>query len=98
MSYEQHIKHSHNHRKDRFYQQCSGYSHTFSNNSKTVSYDGCDELSKTSINRLLSDIKEYPIYIRQYSGGIWLTCNKNDCFGRMIKSKEHLMQLIQEYA
>ena len=25
MSYEQHMKHYRNHRKDRFYQQCSGY-------------------------------------------------------------------------
>lgn len=25
MSYEQYMKHSKNHRKDRFYQQCSGY-------------------------------------------------------------------------
>lgn len=25
MAYEQYIKHSKNHRKDRFYQQCSGY-------------------------------------------------------------------------
>lgn len=27
MSYEQAIKHAHNHRKDRFYQQCSGPVH-----------------------------------------------------------------------
>lgn len=26
MAYEQYMKHSKNHRKDRFYQQCSGYS------------------------------------------------------------------------
>lgn len=25
MAYEQYMKHSRNHRKDRFYQQCSGY-------------------------------------------------------------------------
>lgn len=25
MAYEQYMKHSKNHRKDRFYQQCSGY-------------------------------------------------------------------------
>lgn len=95
MSYEQHMKHWGNHRKDRYYQQCSGYG---GNGVETVMSDETiAKLEVESMRKILTTHHEFPIYIRQCGAGYWCTVSEKDWFGTEIVDMEHLIQFINRH-
>lgn len=109
MSYEQAVKHNHNHSKDRFHQQCSGYSATLAgalNGALTDAernqriLDNYDRISKASMTRILgqADTFVYPIYIRQHGDGFWDFDDRANAFTTQINNKGELQQFALDYA
>lgn len=96
MSYDQAMKHWKNHRKDRYFQQCSFASSGGGHDTLTESK--AQELSKTSIAKIIETVHDYPLFIRQYSIGVWSIVPKNDLFGTKIESEEELKFFAKEYA
>lgn len=80
MSYEQYMKHSRNHRKDRFTQQCS--LHFEPDAESPISPEQVVLLSKQSFARLLKEAhtKEFPVYVRQGYTGVWFFSTVGDAF------------------
>jgi len=99
MSYEQALAHSHNHRKDRFYQQCSGYSgsqHEYASNH--VSPEKEAEHSRESMAKILAEQHVYPIYVAQCGIGIWYLVPSNHIGGNKIGSEAELRAFAADYA
>lgn len=95
-SYEQHMKHFQNHRKDRFYQQCSG---PVKEPKKALTPEQMEDMERRSFLSLIENTKEeeFPIFIRQVSGGVWLTTGERDCFGERIDSRDDLTNFYRKY-
>ena len=93
MSYEQAIKHSKNHRKDRFYQQCSGPTHE---PSEPMSAGLMRNLELTSIRRIAEETTEYPIYIKP-CGCVYVCVDERNSFATKIASREELDAFIRDY-
>lgn len=92
MSYEQHMKHYRNHRKDRFYQQCSGYAG-----------DGkCDApmtneqlwaIERESFARMLEAAKTFPFPAHVFqTGGFWRITDKPNLFSTEVKTYDELVE------
>lgn len=96
MGYEQHMKHWKNHRKDRFYQQCGGPRRE---PEKLASKEQMEQMERRSFLYLIEKTgdEEFPIFIRQGSGGIWSTTCEKDCFGHRIESREELLRFYELY-
>ena len=95
-NYEQHMKHWKSHRKDRYYQQCSGYCRIGNvDNKGNVQTKNMEE---ESFKKILDKAKNesFPIYISSL-GGYWFVCDKNNLFGTMIASYEELEQFGRDY-
>ena len=95
MNYRQHMKHWKNHHKDRYLQQCSGPVHEPADNDCT----GCVcEIEKMSFIRLMNMVKhdDFPVYVKQGSGGIWSFTIDRDCFGNKIESMDDMRQFFDE--
>ena len=94
-NYDQFMRHWKNHRKDRYFQQCSGY---FGRTPAEKSNDEITELEKSSFTKLLEELKQqlFPIYIVA-NGGYWTTCDEKNLFGIRIDSYEQLKQFGIEY-
>lgn len=98
MSYEQHMKHFKNHRKDRFYQQCSGYGGD--GKSHQNSEEELQDLSIFSFKKCLEEAKTatFPIYIRQHGDGYYSIVDERNLFGQKFDSYDDLVQFGKDYA
>lgn len=97
MSYEQAMKHSKNHRKDRFYQQCSGYGGD--GESHQVSDKEIQDFSVSSFKKILEEARTavFPIYIRQHGDGYYSIVDERNLFGHKVDSYENLIQFGIDY-
>ena len=86
MSYSQYMRHWKNHRKDRFYQQCSGPMEV----AETIARQPHTDLSIKSFQSLMDSVTTFPVYVKLCSGGFWTTTNERDSFGTEIKSAEEM--------
>lgn len=92
MSYEQAMKHYHNHRKNRFVQQCSGYAGD--GNAQPITYEQAIKVERESWNKMLKAAKNFPFpaHIRRY-GYCWLINDKPDLFSIEVNSYEELLKI-----
>lgn len=82
--------------RHRFTQQCSG-----PRRNMDVEGHCCPvAVSRISFQRLMDSVKcdDFPVYVKQGSGGIWSFTNEKDSFGTEIKSMEEMRQFYHEYA
>mgnify|MGYP000543123577 FL=1 len=96
--YEQAMRHTRNHRKNRFYQQCSGYFGDGKPDGFKVPEDVFSDLSAKSMEKILGTVEEFPVYIHQKKTGEWELMPKNHLFGQEIGSLEELAQFASDYA
>lgn len=96
--YEQAMRHTRNHRKDRFLQQCSGYFGDGEPDGFQMSEDVFADLSAKSMEKSLKAVKEFPIYLHQQKTGEWELVPKNHLFGQEIGSPEELARFASDYA
>lgn len=96
MGYEQHMKHWRNHGKDGFCQQCSGPVHE---PEPALTEDQKRAVERKSFIDIIDKTRDdqLPIFVRQGSGGIWLTTSEKDCFGHRIESREELLEFYESY-
>ncbi len=92
--YDQAMRHFRNHKKDRFYQQCSGYTGTPAEESTPAPIDEAATF-RILMEKLPTDAS-FPVCIRQGSLGIWSTTAINDCFGTVIESRAALEQIYSD--
>lgn len=97
MSYEQAMKHSKNHRKNRFYQQCSGYAGDGVGHQKTD--EEIHNMETSSFQKVLEKAKHlvFPIYIASTGEGYYFICDEKNLFGEKIDSYEELIQFGKDY-
>lgn len=99
MSYEQAVRHSRNHRKDRFVQQCNGYFGDGVPGECYVSAEEFSENSKKSLEEILKSAKEFPIFLYQDSHlGIWKIVPGNHLFGQEVSSRKDLERFAKDFA
>ena len=98
MSYEQAVKHWGNHRKDRFYQQCSGYASNGISQESRLAREKKEELSRKTMTEILRQNHIFPIYITQDKIGQWVVVPKNHISGAEIKDREELMSFALDFA
>lgn len=81
-NYDQHMKHWKNHYKDRYHQQCSGPVAV----AETRNRQPHTDLSIRSFQSIMDSLKceDFPVYVKQGSGGMWLVTNERDSFGTKI--------------
>ena len=96
--YEHAMRHTRNHRKDRFLQQCSGYFGDGEPDGFQMSEDVFADLSAKSMEKILKAVKEFPIYLHQQKTGEWELVPKNHLFGQEIGSPEELARFASDYA
>lgn len=94
MSYEQAMRHSKNHRKDRFTQQCGGPVHE-PDAPTTPDLTRANEIC--SIERIAEMTEEYPVYIKQVSNGVYVTADERDSFATKIESRDELNDFIRDF-
>lgn len=95
MSYDQAMKHWSNHRKDRYFQQCSAP--VTSTGSVSISQNKFQDLSKESIRIIIDSSPIFPLYVHQNRIGEWEIVPSNHLFGTKIETKEALVNLAEEY-
>ena len=96
--YEQAMRYTRNHRKNSFYQQCSGYFGDGKPDGFKVPEDVFSDLSAKSMEKILGAVEEFPVYIHQKKTGEWELVPKNHLFGQEIGSLEELAQFASDYA
>lgn len=94
MSYQQAMRHSRNHRKDRFTQQCSGPTHE-PGELKTPERMKADELR--SLEHIAETTEDYPVYIKPVSNGVYVTTSERDSFATKIASRDELHDFIRDF-
>ena len=96
MSYEQHLKHWKNHRKDKAVQQCSGYSGNGASHQLTE--DQFKKLELSSFKRLLEEAKsvKFPVYIA-CTGGYYHFTDPKHISGARIENYQDLIQFGRDY-
>lgn len=99
MSYEQTMKHSRNHRKNRFVQQCSGYGGD--GVSHQISEAQMEQNKVSSFVEMLANLKDspdFPIYISNSgSYGFFYTAPKTFLGGHKIESYAELVEFGEKY-
>lgn len=98
MSYEQAIMHWRNHRKDRFFQQCSGYVGNGITHEARLTREREDELSRNTMTEILKQNHSFPIYVVQDNIGQWNVVPKNHISGTVIEDQEALRNFALQYA
>ena len=94
MSYEQAMRHSRNHRKDRFTQQCGGPVHE-PGEQRTQDQIRANEIC--SLERIAETTGEYPIYIKPLSGGVYETVSERDSFATKSENRDELDGFIRDF-
>lgn len=99
MSYEQAMKHSRNHRKDRFVQQCSGYGGD--GVSHQLSQEQIEQNKASSFIALLANLKDsqdFPVYISNSgSYGYFRIVSEKYLFGHRIENYAELVEFGEKY-
>lgn len=99
MSYEQAMKHSRNHRKDRFVQQCSGYAGN--GVLHQMSEAQIEQNKVSSFIELLANLKDspdFPVYISNSgSYGYFRVVSEKYLFGHRIESYAELVEFGEKY-
>lgn len=94
-NYGQYMNHWKNHRKDRFTQQCGGPVHDLGTK---VSFCrlGCE---RQSFLHLMDSLKcdDFPVYVKQGSGGMWSFTNERDSFGTKISDMGEMRKFYYDY-
>ncbi len=91
MSYEQAMKHSKNHRKDRYYQQCSGYAGN--GECEDISEEAKRKCELDSFAKLIEIPEEsFPIYIANSGGYYWHETTERNLFATRIENRAELEQ------
>lgn len=98
MSYEQHIRHFRNHRKDRYFQQCSGYFGFGQPEKLEEKEDLHEKNSRESMEVLLQAEHSFPIYVAQNTIGEWVLVPKNHIAGECIADRKSLEVFASDYA
>lgn len=96
MSYDQAMKHWGNHRKDRFFQQCSPS--VFVIESYRIPKDKFKKCSNDSIQKIIDSSPSFPLNIYQNGIGIWEIVPSNHLFGTIIETMEGLIEFARDYA
>lgn len=98
MSYEQHMKHYRNHRKDRHCQQCSGYFGDGKCEEVPPTLEELREIEKQSFAKLLEAAKSYsfPVHIFM-TGRHWRITDKPNLFSLQVNSYEELLEFGKNY-
>lgn len=96
MSYNQAMKHWKNHRKDKYFQPCAAPVNE--NGSFRISEEKFKELSKETIDKIISDADSFPLFIHQDLSGAWSIVPPNHLFGAEIDSHEQLINFAIDYA
>lgn len=97
MSYGQHMRHWKNHRKDRYFQQCSGYGGD--GVSHQLTEEQLRQIEVDSFNKLLCELKhsqEFPTYIAS-NGGMYHVVSERNLFGHRIESYDELVKFGDKY-
>ena len=95
MSYEQAMKHSRNHRKDRFVQQCSGYAGN--GESEQMPEEKRRQLELETFAKLKElPAEAYPIYIARSGGYYWHETMEQHLFATRIDSPKALEKFERE--
>ena len=96
-NYSQHMKHWKNHKKDKYYQQCSGYGGNGKSEQATEEQTKCVSIS--CFEKIVNEVKteDFPLYIRVCGDGYVSICDKRNLFGTKIENYEELLQFGKDY-
>ena len=97
-SYEKAMRHTRNHRKDRFCQQCNGYFGDGEPEGFRVPEDVFADFSAKSMENIMGTVKEFPVYLHQKKTGEWELVPRNHLFGQEISSPDELAKFAPDYA
>lgn len=93
MSYEQHIRHWGNHRKDRHYQQCSGYFGDGKCEEVPPALEELRVIERRSFEILLEEAKTFAFPAHVFMAGrIWRISDKPNLFSTEVKTYEELLE------
>lgn len=95
MSYNQAMKHWKNHRKDKYFQPCSGP--VVSHVDYSCSQDEEDRRAFESMNKILSEDHQFPIYLWKDKIGFWEIVPRNHIACSEIMSREDLESFAERY-
>ena len=95
MSYDQAMKHWANHRKDKYFQPCSGPVPE----ACSVAVDAAteDRLSLESMKKILGEDHVFPIYLAQTSNGVWEKVARNRISCVLCRDRENLERFAEDY-
>lgn len=99
MSYNQAMKHWSNHRKDRFFQQCSWPISTQIIKYSEITEEAKIKASNETLSEIIKNADDYtfPIFIYvDCRMGIWEIVQHNHIAGIEIKTKEDLLEFSKE--
>lgn len=98
MSYEKHMKHWRNHKKDRHYQQCSGYFGDGKCEEVLPTNEELRSIERRSFEILLEEAKtfSFPAYVFM-AGRVWRISYKQNLFSTEVKTYEELVEFGRNY-
>lgn len=96
-NYTQHMKHWKNHKKDKYYQQCSGYGG--SGESEQITEERRKQLTIGCFEKIVNEVSkgDFPIHICIHGDGYVSVCDERNLFGKKIDSHEELLQFGKDY-
>ena len=96
-NHDQAMKHWKNHRKDRHYQQCSGYASDGKCDVPKTNEELCT-LERESFAKVLEAAKTFPFPAHVFqAGGVWRIADKPNLFSSEVKTYEELVEFGRNY-
>lgn len=96
-NHDQAMKHWKNHRKDRFFQQCSGYAGDGKSDVPKTNEELCT-LERESFAKVLEAAKTFPFPAHVFqTGGVWRITDKPNLFSSEVKTYEELVEFGRNY-
>lgn len=96
-NHDQAMKHWKNHRKDRHYQQCSGYAGDGKCDVPKTNEELCT-LERESFAKVLEAAKTFPFPAHVFqTGGVWRIADKPNLFSSEVKTYEELVEFGRNY-
>lgn len=93
MSYEQHMKHYRNHRKDRHCQQCSGYFGDGKCEEVPPTLEELREIEVKSFATVLEAAKSFSFPAHVFKAGrFWVISDKPNLYSTQVNSYEELLE------